>query len=520
MYNAREDILNLVQSLNNGEKRHFTNSIRQDGTVPLYAQLFYEFEKGKSSLPKELLGIDARSLTSAKRRLYGNIIDSLISLHQDSSINLSIQKQLSSIEILYRKGLAEQGLVIWHKVYKIALEHEKLALLLQVLDWEKRQNIVIDKPSRTSTEIKKEENEVLNKLAQILKLESLYSHIMVFKKQFGFAKGALRAQLETETIASAEMPKLTECLTNTAIFYYNLIHSVYHWMVFEHQKGFAYSKKTISQSANNILPNDYIAGIMQHITSSVCMGYFKETLDGIELGNAFIEEYKLNQSNVFRRLMFAYQSTYRIVVYNYMGKRSALKQTVKDTEHLLLQYDNFLPLELRQVITGNLMVAYIGLGNLDKADELWSLMMDKQFKIVRQDINADLYVFRLFSLLHSRTYSLLPSAALSAVRFYRKDEHAQQRFDVELPIAMLLQKERDYKPKVIREVMEAAKKIVQQFIGTLKGINNFQEHYTRYIIWCDAIMNNEPFHEAAARWYEGYTNKQLQLSGSSKKRLK
>jgi len=30
----------------------------------------------------------------------------------------------------------------------------------------------------------------------------------------------------------------------------------------------------------------------------------------------------------------------------------------------------------------------------------------------------------------------------------------------------------------------------------------FQEHYTRYEIWAEAITNDEPYHVAAANWIQ------------------
>lgn len=505
MYKNRDDIQKLIESLTSGEKRNFSNLYKREGSTPLYVQIFSELEKGKSQLSKEISDWDSRSITAAKRRLYDNILNSLCALHDSSSVNLTLQKYLSSIEVLYSKGLAEQGLIIWGKAYALAIEHEKFALLFQVLDWEKRLNIVLDIPTRASMEIKIEENEILLKLQQILSLERLYSHIMLFKKKYGFVKGSLKARLKRETIGSSEMPREKDCLSNTAIYYMHLIRSVYYWMTFEHQQSYVHSKELTRQHAKNILPSDYIGGILQHITSNVCLGYFQDALDGINLGSAYIEEYRLNQANSFRSLMFAYQATYRIVVHQYMGNRNALLQTIKETESQLKDFETFLPLDMRQIIMGNLMNAYMSIGNLDKADKIWLVMNDKQFKLVRQDIHADLYLFRLFSLLHGKTYSLLPSASLSALRFYRKKENANMKYDVELPIAQLLQKERPYEKKeTLREVMETVSQIVQQFISTMKGTNNFQEHYTRYVIWCDAIMRDEPYYEAAQRWHKRF----------------
>ncbi|UZJ63952.1 hypothetical protein OKW96_16280 [Sphingobacterium sp. KU25419] len=524
MYRKRNDLNELVKSLSGGEKRYFTSlskAFTGKDENPIYQQLFTLLVNGESNLQNQFEDYNEKALTGAKKRLYNNILKSLRLFHQEKSANIIIMNLLTEVEILYNLGLSEQALFLLKKAYSLACAYEKFGLVLQILEWEGRLNVVLEIPTRNQSAIVKEESDVMEKQMQYRFLENIYGVAETYKKQHGFAKADLKEEVKSITIGAKHMPLLKDCLSEKARYYFNFIHALYYWMTFDHKSAFEYSKKLLLNDNNPIPPGDYINGILEHITSCVCLGKFEEALGGITIGSAFIEDEKLTQSHAFTVRMFAYKATYRLIIYNYMGKHKPLRTEIKNTEKELKKYEHIISFFSKQIILGNLMNAYMGIGELDKADAVWDSMFNKQAKAVRVDIFSDLYLFRLFSLLHSKTYSLLPSAALSAVRFYRKDEHAQQRFDVELPIAMFLQKERDYsKPKVIREVMEAAKKIVQQFIGTLKGINNFQEHYTRYIIWCDAIINDEPYYEAAARWYNSYTTKQMQLSGTSKKRIK
>ena len=83
------------------------------------------------------------------------------------------------------------------------------------------------------------------------------------------------------------------------------------------------------------------------------------------------------------------------------------------------------------------MNAYMDLDDMKKADEIWHTMVNTQSKDIRRDIYGDLYLFRLFCLVKTNTYELIPSSALSAVRFYKKSPDA---FPVESPIATLFQK--------------------------------------------------------------------------------
>lgn len=515
MYKDRDDVSNLVKSLSSGEKRYFSKFSRafaSEGKPALYLQLFQLLEKGKSEVSNEFKENSPRALSTAKKLLYDNILRAMRCLNDNNSIDITIQSQLSEVEILYKLSLPSQGLNLIRKVGELARFHEKFGLLLQVLEWEKRLNIVLVEPSRPTDAIVAEEREILRKMMQIMNLESLYGKIMNLKKQYGYARGDARLELERETIHAPEMPAVTDCLSDRALFYHNFIYAQYHWMVFEHKQAYEFSKSLLNLGKKSILPNDYIGALLQHITSSVCLGHFKDTLNGIQLGEAYIEEYRLNQSHSFRSLMFTYHATYELIVHNYMGELGKLRDAVYRIEAKLKQYDKILPFEHKQIILGNLMNAYMGCGELENADRIWDSMFNRQSQTVRRDIYADLFLFRLFRLLQDKTYSLLPSSAQSALRYYRKFEDCKEVFEVEMPVAMLLQKERNNyeKKEVLRELLEQIKAIVERFIMNLNGVNNFQEHYTRYIIWCDSILSDVPYHETAQKWYNDYCENERQ----------
>lgn len=505
MYKQRDDLQRLINSLTTGEKRHFTGLFSPKNkaeSLPLYLQLYQLYEKGKSKPDNYLPEVSARSLIMARKRLYDNIIESLLLFHHEKSTNTVLQNKLSSLDILYAKGLAEQALVIWNKAYLQAVEQEKFNILLQLLDWEKRLNIVLDSPTRDSITIKDEEESVLKKLQQIHALERIFSHIMLLKKQHGFIKSDLRYQLEAETVLAPDMPSAKDCLSTKAIFYHDLIRSIYHWMIFEHTEGYAYSLKLLEHNPENIMPNDFLYGILQHITSCVCILKFNETLNGIELGKFYLETYDLSNLPKFVGQVFVYEAIYSIIVHSYMGNKSKLSQCVEDTELRLESYSNFIPIDLRKVVLGNLMIGHMALGNMDKAEEFWQLVYDKQYRKVREDITADLYFFRLFSLLHTKQYDLIPSAARSAYHYYTTTRSSSDMFEAELSISSLLRKDQNYeKTETLRELLEFVKSTLNNFIKDINNINGFQEHYTRYVIWADAILHDEPFYLAAQRWY-------------------
>lgn len=301
------------------------------------------------------------------------------------------------------------------------------------------------------------------------------------------------------------MPKPGSIQSQKAGFYYHFIHALYYWMTFDHQQAIIHSQQLLQTSSESLPPGDYINGLLEHITSCVCTGKFQDALKGMEMGNAFIEEANLTQSHAFTGRMFAYRATYEMIIYNYMGNRSKLTETIRYVEQQLQHYDKLLTFESRQVIVTNLMNAYMGMGDMKKADEIWDSLFNKQSKTIRQDIYGDLFLFRLFSLLENKTFVLVSSAAQSAIRYYRKPENENPNFKLELAVANVLSRKADFENGAIkREMLIEIKSILQKFIKGLKGCDDFQEHYTRYTIWCDSLINSESYHLTASRWYKNF----------------
>ena len=503
MYRKKDDLEHLIQSLTNSEKTYLTKAFKQSKEDSMYVTLYEQLQKAKSLMSLSDSKLTGKVLINKKYVLYETILKHLKQMHSKLSPDVSIQNLLADVEILYNHSLANQAMLLLVRAKKIASTHEKYGLYLQILNWEQKLSIVMDHPIRSIEAIRNEEEEILAMNAQINLLLSFYSHIMLLKKQHGYAKAKVKDELNVQVIHHPSFPDRKECKSNKATYYHSLILSIYHWMIFDHKLAYQYSKTLIQDDNQNILPSDYINGLFQHITSSVCVKKFKDALTGIHVAQAYMEEYKLNQSNAYRQLFFAYSSTYKLIIYGYTGEKDKLTEAIHDAEHQLEIWSDFIPIELRQVITGNIMNAYIGIGELDKAQLMWSQLFNRQSTQVRKDIYADLYIFRLFFLLQSQTYDLIPSASASAQRFYRNTEENKAQFCLESSIVQLFNKDVDYSSeKILIPLLHHATTLLEDYITQVRGAIGFQEHYTRYIIWITAIERKIPYYKAARDWYK------------------
>ncbi|OJV50967.1 MAG: hypothetical protein BGO31_10900 [Bacteroidetes bacterium 43-16] len=507
MYRKKNDLENLIQSLTNGEKRFITKAFQKSKEGSLHVSLYDKLQKPKSGIINHENEIKGTVLSDNNRFLYKIILKHLKLFNAQLSPDIIIQNHLAEVEILYNHSLSDQAILILLKAKQIAIKNEKFGLYLQILSWEQRLSIVLDQPYRSLDAIRLEEEDILIKNAQINDLLGFYNQIFLIKKQHGFAKGPVKDTLESLILYNPNFPKLEDCQSNKAIYYHNLIFSIYSWMIFDHAKAYEYSKMLLNADSQNILPSDYLTGIFEHITSSVCIAKFTDALHGIQLAQAFMEEYKLNQSDRYRQLFFAYEATYRLIIYSYMGKRTQLAEVITHAENWLETYADVLPIERKQVVIGNIMNAYIAIGNLDKAWIVWNQLFNKQSESVRLDIYADLYLFRIFFYLQTPIYDLVASAAASALRFYRKTEENKSKFQLESSLTQLFTRDVDYNdPKILNPLLHQVRCLLNDYISEVRGTLNFQEHYTRYIIWANAIEKKIPYWQAARDWYKQHSN--------------
>jgi hypothetical protein len=79
-----------------------------------------------------------RQLSVAKNYLYNVIQKSLIQSNADFSININLQLQLISVELLYEKGLLNQCLKQVHRLKEQCIKYDDYTLLDRLLDWEIR----------------------------------------------------------------------------------------------------------------------------------------------------------------------------------------------------------------------------------------------------------------------------------------------------------------------------------------------------------------------------------------------
>ena len=159
---TRDHLFELIKSLSKSEKGYFKkiNSFHVKGKKNNYMLLFDAIDKmdtySDRLLKLQMHGRAVKQLPFLKHYLYNQLLDALDQYYQSS--NVEINKFICKIEILYKKGLVDQGKKLLEKALNFAWKKEKFAYLLQLnslryeflADEEQKEKLLLQKDQLTN----------------------------------------------------------------------------------------------------------------------------------------------------------------------------------------------------------------------------------------------------------------------------------------------------------------------------------------------------------------------------------
>lgn len=143
-HKTRDKSFNLIKKLSKSEKRFFTTYSDFQSGDKLYFQIFRAMDKMKEYNEDKLLAIfkdknmkdeeKRRKISVTKNYLYNQLLKSLrIFTNEKESVNIQLYNLLVDVQTLRSKELFHPALKRLKKAKKIAIEQEKLLILLEIL---------------------------------------------------------------------------------------------------------------------------------------------------------------------------------------------------------------------------------------------------------------------------------------------------------------------------------------------------------------------------------------------------
>jgi len=242
----------LIKSLTMSEKRYFKifSERHTIGEQNKYIALFDELDKAeaendiilKNNLKKT--GLNPDFISADKNYLYQLILRSLNVFHDSKTYNLEIKQALSSIEILFHKGLYHESLKLIAKAEELAKECENFQLMIDILIWKK-------KCSGYSLGLKKAA-EVNLEIDKYIVLLNNFKRITDLYYESNLIQADNEKQSKTEVIkklkAILNQPELKSeknALSFSAKIFYYLIYSNYYYSIDDKQKEYDHLQKLV-----------------------------------------------------------------------------------------------------------------------------------------------------------------------------------------------------------------------------------------------------------------------------------
>lgn len=139
----KDFLIQLINNLEKGEKRHFRLFARRNGGEKdsLFLRLFDHLDRTKNQETKAILKkipeIKQQQISNIKSNLYNQILSSLRLYHRNNDMEIRLSELVDYARLLYRKGMYLASLQILNKAKKTAIDSGRLNFALEAIDLEK-----------------------------------------------------------------------------------------------------------------------------------------------------------------------------------------------------------------------------------------------------------------------------------------------------------------------------------------------------------------------------------------------
>ncbi len=389
-----DDLHQLIRSMSMSEKRHFKiHSARHTiGQGNNYALLFDAIAKqeiyDESALKKQFHGETfIRHLPSGKNYLYHHVIDSLNIFHRDKTFFSRYAQLITTIEILFNRGLFSQCKKVIRKAKTEAYRVERFSMLLLILRWE------------TLLYIKDEDDRNLNKsiaeelrLLEVIRVQSTLMQI-AFNIQIRVDKGNVPATYfrSMEKLLKQSLPSTPQWDSFWAKYYYHSAMGLLYSIRDMHEERYQCYKDiqelmTGAPQFIRDLPGVYHLNINNLVNVMFLLGKYGEAELLIARQRLFPEVYAIKRP-ALSRIVFLQTYESELYLYYKTGRYADGAATAKKIEHEVrkielsfspLLFDLFFMLAITELMEKNYKAATRWLNRLLNAEREASFRKELQ----------------------------------------------------------------------------------------------------------------------------------------------
>lgn len=428
-------LFTLIKSMNKSEKGYFKkySSRHVIGGENDYITLFNVIEKQDEYDETRLLKKLKKEkfighLAVLKKYLYKLILKSLRSYYEESSLDFQIKSWLAEVSILYERGLPDQAAKILQKAKRIAADNEKIILLQEVNEWERKllkNELYKDQTPEQLAALETEQDLLLSKSWCINKFLSLSERTFFAD----YHLDSERKKIEMKKLSS-ELDDLYKG-TNAAhtsfqsdFIYYRILNK--HATILEPQSNPVDLKKKLLRLLEShpeaILndPDSYVVTLFNILAGAEHM---VDVPEQIEILNKIHEFENVNRKFLsFKNQLKIF--SYLSIIRTHLFISTAAFDEAKDyvNTHLLKEMKKYEPKINnydKTVLNFNILVIHFGSQDLKNALRWSNKIINEHSENIVEDVYATTKLLNIVIHYELKNILTMPSLIISAERYFR-----------------------------------------------------------------------------------------------------
>ncbi len=498
-------LFELIKTLSKSEKKHFTVYSKRNwpGKRILILDLFKEIdlqqEYDEERILSKIPDLKASQLSNLKSRLYHQILECLSLLASDN-VEMKIRSSIESGFVLYQKGLYLQSLEQLGKGKKLATNFDKLQLLQEITEFEKKiesRHITVSHGQRAEELIALGKN-VHHQLAA----ENAWADMALRMYDFYLKVGHSKNKEEYEQVKVFFEKHVPIDYSNPSFFtsvYKNQSYLLYHYIRQDFSTCYKYGRTWVElfweePQFQNSEPELYLKGCHNLLSVLYYCNDLTRFTTFYELMESYIDRNKKSWNLSMQLNAFIYHSIAQLNHYFLQGK---FTQGTSIVDQMLSEIEKFghkINLNRKMVYWYKFGCMYFGAGEHRKCIKFLNKIINTKTSEFKEDLQCFARVLNLIS--HYELYGNdgLEYQISSTYRFLLK---MQDLNEVQKAILRFLR----------NTSFTSRNNLVEHFSklkDTLEGLseNKFESRpflYLDLISWLESKLTNAPIEEVIRR---------------------
>src|SRR5690554_3438776 len=501
---ASPSLYELIKSLTKSEKRYFKiyasrHTIGEvNNGVRIFDFIDQQKEFDETAIHTHFKGeAFLNQFPITKNRLYEQLINALDAFHAKNDTDAQLFKMLHSVKILYSKGLYDHANRELVKTKRLAKKHNKIAILLQISNEEKRlietrgyQNVNFQTLEKLSVESKSltEQQDFYNSLWHVK------SQLFILLNQSGQVRSEDDVLEYKSVFAKFQSIRRPKNISFENQYLINHFKGAYYFAVLEHDHSLEVLKENLLLFKSNKehlsrYPNQYFSILTNIIHLEGKKGNNKEI-------HAYVNELKalphLLKSNLTKDLeikLFSSINSIELKTLNHEGRfeqSTALAPVIEEGMH---KYDTELASSRKAYLAFNLSIAFFGKDEFNQSLKWINLILNNKELDQKEDIVSFAHLINLLIHFELNNDKLLPYAIKNTKRFLSK---RKRKFKFETIFLKHLTKISNAQDKY--EIEQLLQNIESE-IRTLKDdpFESVAFEYFDFHVWLISKMKNRAF---------------------------